>query len=275
MLAVDPTLEFVGPATAGGQFGSGDSGNAYIDQLMQNGTVAPSVISFHGYGYWDNDVDDSLLFDGDNTGSGGIPDFVNSAMRVHEAYPDKPIWIDEMNVNADWGNDPHTRPWGPLGAAWWGTAFAKLAPLHVEMLHTYDIEDSPQFGLLSDQTGKPRIGYWVVRTLDAAFPTGSTQLAATSSSRGIVVLAAKRPDGTIAVLVANRASASPLSSSGVGAPATVTVSLGALAPADVRLTRIDASTSIASGPVVVDRGAVSTATLRFPGYGLDLLTITR
>ena len=52
----------LGPATAGGQFGSGDSGNAYIDQLMQNGNVAPTVISFHGYGYWDNDVDDSSGF---------------------------------------------------------------------------------------------------------------------------------------------------------------------------------------------------------------------
>ena len=277
MLAVDPTLKFVGPATAGGQFGSGARPNSEYFTPLEGAAVLPSALSFHGYGYWSNAVRDRVLFNGDGSGypDGGIDDMQHTARSLQAAWPGTPIWIDEMNVNADWGNDPHRRPWGPLAAAWWGTAFAMLAPLHVEMLDTYDIEDSPQFGLLSDQTGKPRIAYWVVKTLDAVFPTGSTQLAATSSSRGIVVLAAQRPDGTISVLVANRASASALSSSGVGAPATVTVSLGALAPTDVRLTRIDASTSIASGPMVVDRGAASTVTLRFPGYGLDVLTITQ
>ena len=277
MLAVDPTLKFVGPATAGGQFGSGTGPNSDYFTPLESAAVAPSALSFHGYGYWSNAVRDRALFNGDGSGypDGGIDDMQHTARLLQSAWPGTPIWIDEMNVNADWGNDSHKRPWGPLAAAWWGTAFAKLAPLHVEMLDTYDIEDSPQFGLLSDQTGKPRIAYWVVKTLDAAFPPGSTQLSATSSSAHIIALAAQRPDGKITVMVVNRASASPTSSSGVGAPATVTVSLAALAPTDVRLTRIDSSTPISSGPVVVDRGAVSKVTLRFPGYGLDVLTITQ
>ena len=112
MLAVDPSLRFVGPGTAGGQFGSRSAvGNEYITRLMDGATVKPYAISFHGYGYWDNTVSDKWILDGDNTGAGGIPDFVGTAQRVHNLYPTGPIWITEINVNADWGEDTNNRPW--------------------------------------------------------------------------------------------------------------------------------------------------------------------
>jgi hypothetical protein len=277
MLAVDPTLKFVGPATAGGQFGSGTGPNSDYFTPLEAVPVKPSALSFHGYGYWSNSVADRVLFNGDGSGypDGGIDDMQRTAANLQTSWPGTPIWIDEMNVNADWGNDPHHRPWGPLAAAWWGTAYAKLAPLHVDMLDTYDVEDSPQFGLLSDQTGKPYLAYWIVKTLDTAFPPGSTELTATSTSRHIVTLAATRLDGTISVLVANTTPASRTSTSGIGAPADATISLSGITPTSVTLTRVNGNTSLTNGPANASLAPTSTIHLHFNGYGLDILTITQ
>jgi len=207
MLAVDPTLKLVGPATANGQVGSGTGAdNEYIKTLMAGAQVKPSVLSFHGYGYWDNTVSDKWIFDGDGSPgpNGGIDDIVAAAQSVHDTYPTIPMWITEINVNADWGNDPRGRPWGPLGAAWWGTAYVELAPLNVSVLHQYDIAGEPQFGLLNEVTGAPYLPYWVVKGLNAAFPMQSTRLQTSSPDANILVLAARRPDGKVSVLVVNR-----------------------------------------------------------------------
>jgi hypothetical protein len=275
MLAVDPTLKLVGPATAGGQFGSSSTtGNDYIDQLMKNGVVKPTVISYHGYGYWDNTVTDKVIFDGDNTGAGGIPDLVSTAARIRTTYPGYPIWITEMNVNSDWGNDPHGRPWGPYSAAWWASAYIDLAPQDVEMLDHYDVVESPQFGLIDYDTGNPFLPYWIVKVLNGAFPAGSRRLQTTSAAGDIKLLAALRPDGKISVLVADRQVDPANPRAGLGLPADVNVALNGVAPAAVSRQQIDANTSVVTGPTPTAMTAASTVSLHFPGYGLALLTIT-
>ena len=275
MLAVDPTLKFVGPATAGGQFGSGDIGNEYISDLMQQGVVRPSVISFHGYGYWDNTVTDAWIFNGDNTGAGGIPDFVNAATLVHENYPDLPIWIDEVNVNSDWGDDTHHRPWNEFSAGWWASAYSELAPLNVAMLDQYDVVESPQFGLLDYDSGNPYLPYWILKVMNASFPTDSTRLDAVSPDRHqIETTAARRPDGRISVLVADRTIDSAHPRGGHGLPLDVTVVLNGITPAAISLQQIDVNTDTVVGPPSVDLPPDQQIALHFPGYGLALLTIT-
>jgi hypothetical protein len=37
--------------------------------------------------------------------------------QAKREWPGKPLWITEMNANADWGNDPFKRPQGPFGVA--------------------------------------------------------------------------------------------------------------------------------------------------------------
>ncbi len=276
MLAVDPTLKLVGPATAGGQFGSGTGGanNDYITTLMQGATVKPAVLSFHGYGYWDNAVSDKTIFDGDGTPgiNGGIDDIVAAAKDIHANYPSLPMWISEINVNSAWGNDPKGRPWGPLGAAWWGSAYSQLAPYNVSILHQYNVVESPQFGLINDQTGQPMLPYWTVKTLNTAFPTGSKLLSTSSPDSDIQVTAARRPDGKISVLVVNRRVDSANPSGGVGLPADVNVTLDTT-PSSASLQQVDSSTAVASGPVTVNVTPAQTIPLHFPGYGFVLLTL--
>jgi hypothetical protein len=277
MLAVDPSVKFIGPATAGGQFGSDAGvGNDYITTLMRGAKVGPYALSFHGYGYWDNTVTDKWIFDGDGTssGAGGIPDIAHTAAAVHRIYPKLPIWITEMNVNADWGADPHARPWGAFGAAWWGSAYIQLAPLNVALLHQYNVAEGPQFGLIDDQTGKPYLPYWTVKILNAAFPPQSDRLQTSSADGTIQTLAARRPDGKVSILVVNRRIDPANSRGGKGLPAVVQVALNGLSASDVTLQQIDATTNVASGPAKAAVSAAQPITLHFPGYGFALLTAT-
>jgi hypothetical protein len=279
MLAVDPTLKFVGPATAGSQFGSSTTtGNQYVDDLMTSASVKPAALSFHGYGSWDNSVTDQTIFDGDNSDPanhccGGITDIVGGVKALHTYYPTLPIWLTEVNVNAAWGNDPYQRPWTAFGAAWWGALFQQVAPLGVAMIHEYDVIDAPQFGLMSDQSGAPYLPYWEQMALNAAFPPGSTLLSSSSSAAGILALAASRPDGKTSILVVNRQVNSSTTTGGTGLAATVTVNLPS-APSALSLQQIDATTSAATGPVAVSLPVSVSPQLTFGGYGMAILTVS-
>jgi hypothetical protein len=274
MLAVDPGLRFVGPATAGGQFGSSAGvGNDYITQLERDGKVKPYAISFHGYGYWENTAPDKWIFDGDNTGAGGIPDSVRTARLVHRTYPGTPIWITEMNVNADWGGDPHNRPASAFGAAWWASAYTQLAPAGVQLINQYDISESPQFGMIDDQTGRPLLQYWIVKTIDDAFPVGSERLSASSADPNVQVLAARRPDGKVSILVVDRRVDAANPRGGRGLPADVELTLNGLSATAITSKQIDASTSATNGPATATLPLGSPIAVHFPGYGLALVTV--
>lgn len=286
MVQVDPTLKFVGPATAGAQFGSSTmTGNQYVDELMAGAVTKPAAISFHGYGYWDNTVTDQWIFNGDNSDPtdhccGGITDLVNGVTAIRRQYPNTSVWLTEVNVNADWGNDTYKRPSSEFGAAWWGAAFAELAPLGVGLINEYDLVDSRQFGLIDASSGKPYIAYYVTQLLDQAFPPGSTLLSSSSSDSGILSLAVKKPDGTISVVVVNRkiASSTVKSSCGTGGVAeTVNVSLPvrprALSLEQIDKTNVNCSTNGAIAPTTQNLGPAQTVTLKFPGYGIAVLNV--
>jgi hypothetical protein len=273
MLAVDPTLKFVGPATSGGQFGS-TSYNTYVTDLLSGATVKPAAISFHGYGYWDNSVSDQTIFDGDSTGSGGIKNIVADTQAMHSLAPSTPLWIDEVNVNAAWGNDPYSRPWNAFSAAWWGSLFSQVAPLGVAMIHQYDVVDAPQFGLIDDQTGATRLPYWEQSVLNSAFPPGSTMVSSSSSTGQIQTLAAQRPDGLYSVLVVNRQLNSSTTKGGAGLPATVSVNLQGMNVTGLTLQQIDATTSPTSGPSSVALPVSNSPQISFGGYGMAVLTVT-
>lgn len=287
MLAEDPTLKFVGPATAGAQFGSSTAtGNLFIDQLMSGSVTKPVALSFHGYGYWDNTVSDKFIFDGDNSDPadhccGGTNDMVYGITSIRAHYPTMPIWLTEVNVNADWGNDPNKRPSSEFAAAWWATAFQQTAPLGAGIIHQYDVADGPQFGLIDDQTGNVHIAYYVFQLLNQSFPPGSVVLSSSSDTSGILSLAVQRPDGHISVMVVNRqlVSNTVKSNCGTGGVATtVNVTLSGITPYSASVQQLDknnvnCTSNAATAPASQALDVSKPLTVSFPGYGVAVLDI--
>jgi len=270
MRAVDPTIRLVGPATANVDTGYTPD---YIPTLMASATYKPDAISYHGYGGWDNSQYDSEIFDG-GPHTDGLAYIVNGVDKVKAWAPGEPIWITEMNVNADWGNDPAKRPWSAYGVAWGATAFRNLALKGVALVNQFEFTDSAQFSLIDGTTGVPYLPYWRDKLLSQAFPAGSTILSSNSSHADILPLAVRKYDGTISILVINRQVNSSTSVGGPGLPAVVTVQLQGITPTAISLQQIDSATNPATGPATVNLPVSKTPHVSFTGYGIAMLTIS-
>jgi hypothetical protein len=278
MRAVDPTIKLVGPTVANPnqpEYGPADD---YLGTLMNHGNPAPNALSFHSYGYWDNSVTDETLFDGDQTGPGiccgGIPELSWGLQDLRSRFPSIPIYVTEENVNADYGDDPYGRPWGPLGVAWGGSAFRALVLGGGNLMNQYEFANSPQFGYVDDQTGTPYLVYWRDLLLERAFPNGSTILSSGSTAAGIETLAVRRANGSVAVLVIDRQVDSPSAKGGPGVPASVTVDLEGMSPSAVKVTKIDQNTSAASGPSAANAGKTASVPVALAGYGIAVIEVT-
>jgi len=270
MRAIDPTIKLVGPATANVDTGYTPE---YIPTLIANATYQPDAVSYHGYGGWDNSQTDLEIFDG-GPDTDGLAYIVNGVKKVKTWAPGKPIWITEINVNADWGNDPAKRPWTAYGVAWGATAFRNLALQGVSLINQYEFIESAQFGLINSTTGVPYLPYWRDKLLNQAFPAGSTILSSNSTKVDILPLAVRKHDGTISILVINRQVNSSKSVGGPGLPAVVAVQLQGINPTAISLQQIDSSTNPSTGPTTVSLPVSTSPQVSFNGYGMAVLTIS-
>jgi hypothetical protein len=271
VLAIDPTVKFVGPATADP---TTDHSPDYIPALLAGAKHKPDVISVHGYATWDNGEPDAALWNGDSN-IPGLAGLMQGVQQDKAWAPDIPLWLDEGNMSADWGEDPAGRPSGACGVAWVSDYFLRLAQLGVASLELYDFIDSPQYGLISDQNGAARLSYWRDQLLGTALPAGAAIRQTSSAQPGVDAFAVQRADGSIAVLVVNRR---PSSTRGVGLPATVTMGLTGLLDGQhvtaVNVRQIDKNTDPAHGPNTRFLTASASQHLSFPGYGMALLTFS-
>ena len=193
MRAVDPTIKFVGPALDDALT---DRNLGYVPALMARATYKPDAISYHVYGGWENRQSDREIFDGSNL-VWGLRDITGGVDRLKKEAPGIPIWISELNVNADYATDPAKRPWTGYGVAWGASAFRLAALKGVSLIRQFEFVSTPQFGQVDAATGAPTLPYWRDRLLSQAFPAGSTILSSSSSQAEIESLAVRRPDGTL------------------------------------------------------------------------------
>jgi hypothetical protein len=268
MRAIDPTIKLVGPATANATTGYSPE---YVPTLLAGARIPPDVVSFHGYGGWENTQGDEEIFDG-GANTDGLAGIVAGLARVRAWAPGKPVWVTEINVNADWGDDPAGRPRGAYGVAWGASAFRRLALGGASLVNQYEFAAGSQFGMLDASSGQIYLPYWRDLLLGQAFPAGSALVAAASGLPGVEALAARRPDGSLGVLVINHQVRSDAVIGGTGLAATMTVDLG-LTPTAVRLWQLDATTSATNGPDMQTLAAGRTVQLSFPGYGLAVLDV--
>jgi hypothetical protein len=272
MLAVDPAIKLIGPATS-----SAVPSNVpdYLAALIAGASRKPDVVSFHAYGGWGNSQTDRFFFDGES-GCCGIAGIERGLAAVQAEAPGIPVWITELNVNSAWaGDDPTQRPWTAFGAAWGASAFQRLARHGVQALFEFQFAHPSlhQLSLIEIDSGRPLLGYWRDYYLARYFPPGSTLVSTTSSNAEVETIAARPPGSNdVRVLVVNRQVDGDTATGGPGLPATVHVKvqdvprIGA-----ITVRRIDATTPLETGPQLEAIPISDSVSVDFSGYGLALI----
>jgi hypothetical protein len=274
MLAVDPTIKLIGPATANAVTKEFPD---YIPALLAGATRKPDAISFHAYGGWLNSQSDRFHFDGEGGGA-GLERVERGLKRVKTLAPEIPIWITELNVNSagwnDGADDDAHRSWTEFSAAWGASAFRRLALAGADMVLQYQFAHPyfRRFSLVDVRTGEPLLPYWRDYHLARYFPAGSTVMVSGSNHAGVESLAVRPPDSNdVHVLVVNRQVGDV---DGRGRPVTIRVDVrnwsGA---ATITALVIDSTTPLDTGPSAVALPSAGPVSLTFPGYGAALLKI--
>jgi hypothetical protein len=299
MLAVDPTIKFsalelsdYGLATGGG----GDPMRVlptFLAQPRAGGVNAQvDVLSTHFYATCNqSDTDANLLAQ--------VPLFAQNIDYFHKALASRTdlantqIWVTENNVNADFAdangkstcNPGQTfvadqRGTSPFFAAWRPYVFSQLGKAGNRALYHWEYAADKQYGEV-DSASDFYLSYWVDRTLANMFPStpsnaGPDILSVTvSDNMAIETLATRSADGRVRVMVVDYAVHAPTDNNGAGDPRTVVIdssSFGTFGSASVL--KLDATTSVTTGPAGAGVPPASRIAVTLNGYGTAFLTLT-
>ena len=277
LAVTDPTTDlppFVAPPTSGGV-------NAQVN-----------VVSTHFYPTCNQQDLDTTLF-------ARVPQIVQYITYVYQQLGTRtdlksvPIWVTENNVNADFPNSNGTSNCNPTQtfvldrrgtsaffAAWRPYVFSQLGKAGNQALYHWDYDADAQFGEVDFSTGSTYLSYWVDYWLGQMFPVtqGSPgpdilQLILTETSSA-EILATKNADGSVVVMVADRAVHAATDNNGGGDPRTVLVDVSALGTfSSATSLTIDGKTSATSGPVAVNVAPAQKISVTLGGYGVTLLKL--
>jgi hypothetical protein len=204
-----------------------------------------------------------------------------------------PLWVTENNVNADFANGNGTSNCNPAQtfaldprgssaffAAWRPYVFSQLGKAGNQALYHWDYDADAQFGEVDYNADSTFLSFWVDYWLGQMFPVtqGSPgpdilQLTVTETSSA-EILATKNADGSVVVMVADRAVHAATDNNGGGDPRTMILDVSALgAFSSATSVTIDAKTSATSGPVPVSVAPAQKMSVTLGGYGVTLLKL--
>jgi hypothetical protein len=208
---------------------------------------------------------------------------------MNSALVNVPVWITENNVNADYeasggisacNGTPFTldiRGSSAYFAAWRPYLFSRLGKAGAKSLYNWTFLGDAQYGEMNDQTGTPRLSYWVDYWLAHYFPSppGADLLSYTSSDDSeIETLAVRNPDGSVVVMLSNHAVAASADNNGLGSPRNVTVDVSKLGSfTSAKLLKINSSTDLTNGPTESAVTVAPSIEVDFTGYGVAFLTL--
>ena len=299
MLAVDGSIKISALELSDYGLGSGNTGDpekflpTFLAAASAGGVNAQvDVLSTHFYGTCNQADSDATLFR-------EPPVFAQNIQYFLEELANRPdlkntqVWVTENNVNADFGdangksicNPGQTfvtdrRGSSAFFAAWRPYVFSQLGKAGNRALYQWDYSADTQYGEV-DSNGNPYLSYWVDRTLINEFPSTPSSpradiLSATvTESTDIETLATRSADGTVRVMVVNRAVHAPSDNNGTGVPRTVVVdtsSFGTFGSAS--LLTIDATTNLTNGPTGAGIPPAARIAVSLNGYGTAFLSLT-
>jgi uncharacterized protein YgiB involved in biofilm formation len=298
MLAVDPSIKIVALEFAGSPLGTGwptdpeiwlppffappNAGgvNAHMD-----------VVAMHAYATCNQMDSDAMLFDAVDQYV-AVEKFIDQQLSSRADLAGTPIWLTENNVNADFeaANGKSTcnpsqvfaadaRGTSAYFAAWRPYVFAQFGKAGNQALYQWQYSSDKQYGEV-DANGTPYLSYWVNRTLENFYPSttaspGPQILAAPATDNAsIATLATRAGDGTIRVMIVDKAVQAVADNNGLGDARTVVVDTSGLGKfTAASLLTIDATTNLANGPTGASVAPGSRIEVTLNGYGVAFLSL--
>ena len=259
-----------------------DAAHDYLPTFISNVNAQVDVLANHFYATWvQTDTDQTLLntipWIAQNTKD------IYSMLQANPALKNVPVWMTENNVNAAWDNGSGTfvldrRGSSAFFAAWRPTEFSQLGQAGQRALYHWAFVGDAQYGEINQNSNNKQLSYWVDYWLGQSFPSppGENILALNvSESATVEVLATKRDDGTVVIMVADHAVHAPADNNGTGDPRTVVLDLSALGNfSSASQITIDGNTNPINGPTAVAVTPASRLAVTLNGYGVSFLTLT-
>jgi hypothetical protein len=286
MLAVDPNIKFVGVELSDW----GNEHTRYLPAFVQGVTQPVHALATHYYSVCNQSESDQGALNNTPYFADHVRYFYDQ-IATNPALTNLPVWVTENNVNADFSNNGKSacnpsqnfvadaRGSSAFFAGWRPTVFAQLMRAGAESLHHWDYNADQQFGEVDGSTGEKLFSYWVDYWLkhymtDAA---GVEVLPVSSSQTSTVeVLAVRKPDGSVVVMVANTAVENAGDNNGGGAQRTVvldTTQLGNFTWMSQK--RLDGDTNIVAEPTIqFAEPATAQITITLHGYGVSFVELT-
>lgn len=294
MLAVDPTIKFSALELSDFDFQEGDPRNnlpTFVQAANAGGVNAQvNIVSTHFYSSCDQQDSDAKIF-------GTIPGFVSDVKYFYQELqlrPDLanvPVWVTENNVNADFANSSGNSTCNPTQkfvldlrgtssffAAWRPYVFSQLGKAGNQALYHWDYDADAQFGEVDYSTGTKHLSYWVDYWLAQMYPQTPAPpdiLSLTITETATVeILATKNSDGSVLLMVADRAVLSPTDNNGTGDARTVILDISALGNfTSASQLNIGATTDVTNGPQPGSIILAPKLTVTLTGYGACFLLL--
>ena len=298
MLAVDPSIKIVALEFAGSTLGTGwpSDPEIWLPPFFappSSGGVNAQIdaVAMHVYATCNQTDSDTMLFNAVDQYV-AVEKFIDQQLSSRADLAGTPIWLTENNVNADFQaangksacNPNQTfvadaRGTSPYFAAWRPYVFAQFGKAGNQALYQWQYSSDKQYGEV-DPNGTPYLSYWVDRTLANFYPStaaspGPQILAANATDdASIATLATRADDGTVRVMIVDKAVHAATDNNGAGDARMVLVDtsgLGSFTAAS--LLTIDATTNLANGPTGVSVTPGPRIEVTLNGYGVAFLSL--
>lgn len=299
MQAVDPTIKFVAVELSDYGLGTGQAGDpmqflpAFLAPAKAGGVSAQvDALATHLYASCDQLDSDAQLF-------AQVPQFADNIAYFRQQLATRadlagvPVWVTENNVNADYATATGMSSCNPAQrfvtdargssaffAAWRPYVFSQLAKAGNQGLYQWLYTGDQQYGEV-DANGNPYLSYWVDRALENAFPAATSAAApqilklGSTDNSSIEALAVRNSNGTVTVMVVDRAVHAASDDNGSGDPRTVVVDLSNFSAFyAASLVTVSAQTNLVTGPPGVGVAPSYRMNVTLPGYGVAFLTLT-
>jgi len=294
MLLVDPAIKFSALELSDFDSGEGDPRNNLPTFVLPAGgggvNAHVDIVSTHFYSSCNQMDTDTQVFS-------SVAGFVNDVTYFYQELKSRPdlanvpVWVTENNVNADFAKSNGNSTCNPAQkfvadqrgssaffAAWRPYVFSQLGKVGNQALYHWDYDADPQFGEVDYGSGNKYLSYWVDYWLGQLYPQSPAApdilgLTITEDTT-VEVLATKHSDGSVLVMVADRAVLSPSDNNGTGDLRTVVMDISALGNfTSASQLNIGAGINLTSGPQPSSITPASKITVNLPGYGVAFLIL--